>query len=252
MIRRMLLAAVSAALGEVPQNSHAWTYTIWGFDKSPYITRTLLPRLGKRRLLLHRIHREDYDQWMHNHPWSNASFLIVSGGYTEERLVDGEVGVAALAVRPGASAHGAIRPERRSGEPSTHHEDRARDGDALHAGRRREAARLRDDASLCDTRAEWEEAMNDWYMPHVPMDAVSREEERRRQAAQAAFIESLKRTTWEWTLVHNLAIAGALCRAFELGKGVPLGPGRQFRRGPHVLVCIPDPDWVPGCGRSAP
>jgi hypothetical protein len=87
----MLLAAVSAALGEVPQNSHAWTYTIMGFDKSPYLTRTLLPRVRGRRVMLHRIHREDQDRWMHNHPWSTAAFLIVSGGYTEERLVDGSV-----------------------------------------------------------------------------------------------------------------------------------------------------------------
>lgn len=99
MIRRMLLAALSAALAEVPQNSHAWTYTIWGFDKSPYLTRTLLPRIGGRRLMLHRIHREDADHWMHNHPWSRASFLIVSGGYTEERLVDGEV--VQFKLRPG-------------------------------------------------------------------------------------------------------------------------------------------------------
>jgi hypothetical protein len=101
--RRMLLAAASSALGEVPQNSHAWTYTIWGFDKSPYITRTLLPRLGGRRLMLHRIWRADYDKWLHNHPWSRASFLIVSGGYTEERLVDGEV--VRFVLKPGDVNH---------------------------------------------------------------------------------------------------------------------------------------------------
>lgn len=95
----MLLAAFSAALGEVPQNSHAWTYTIWGLDKSPYITRTLLPRIRGRRLMLHRIWRADTDRWLHNHPWATAEFLIVSGGYTEERLVDGRVVTSVL--KPG-------------------------------------------------------------------------------------------------------------------------------------------------------
>ena len=83
----MALAALSAALGEVPNNSHAHTYTIFGLvDKSPYLTRTLLPRLGAHRPVIHRIWRPDADEHMHNHPWAHASFLIVSGGYVEERL----------------------------------------------------------------------------------------------------------------------------------------------------------------------
>lgn len=84
---------------------------------------------------------------------------------------------------------------------------------------------------------------DDWYMPHIPMDAVAREEERRRQAAQAAFIESLKRTTWEWTLVHNVAIAGALTKSFALGRcySDDLWDVEQ-----HGKL------WRPGCGRSAP
>lgn len=83
---RMLLAAVAGALGERAQNQTAWTYTIWGFDGSPYITRTLLPRVFGHRPILHRIWRPDADPWLHNHPWKTASFLIVSGGYVEERL----------------------------------------------------------------------------------------------------------------------------------------------------------------------
>lgn len=85
-LTRATAAAVSAALAEVPQNSHAWTYTIAGFDKSPYITRTLLPRIGGLRVMLHHIHRADADVWLHNHPWQHATFRILSGGYTEERL----------------------------------------------------------------------------------------------------------------------------------------------------------------------
>lgn len=96
---RACLAAAQAALAELPQNSHAWTYTIRGFDQSPYLTRTLLPRAFGRRVVLHRIHREDQDRHMHDHPWSAASFLVVSGGYVEQRL-DGET-LVERALRPG-------------------------------------------------------------------------------------------------------------------------------------------------------
>lgn len=91
----MALSALSAALAEVPRNSHAWTYTIAALDGSPYLTRTLLPRLGRHRVMLHRIHRKDADPWPHNHPWRDARFLVLSGGYTEER--DG----ATRVLRPG-------------------------------------------------------------------------------------------------------------------------------------------------------
>lgn len=91
LAKRMVLAALSAALGETPKNSYAWTYTIWGFDGSPYITRTLFPRIAGHRLMLHRIHRADSDRWLHNHPWATATFRILSGGYTEERLTDAGV-----------------------------------------------------------------------------------------------------------------------------------------------------------------
>jgi hypothetical protein len=84
---RMGLAAISASLGELPKNSTLWTYTITGFDGSPYITRTLMPRIGGRRVMLHRIWRPDVDPHLHNHPWRVASFRILSGGYVEERLV---------------------------------------------------------------------------------------------------------------------------------------------------------------------
>lgn len=83
---RMGLAALEGALGELAENTYAWSYTIVGFDKSRYITRTLLPRIGKRRVILHRIHRPDADAELHDHPWSEATFRVLTGGYTEERL----------------------------------------------------------------------------------------------------------------------------------------------------------------------
>ncbi len=48
--------------------------------------------------MLHKIHRPDTDRWLHNHPWRTATFRILSGGYTEERLVDGRVEVRAYRV----------------------------------------------------------------------------------------------------------------------------------------------------------
>lgn len=93
------LIAISALLAEVPQNHDAWTYTIHGFDGSPYLTRTLFPRVGELRPMLHRIHRPDADRHLHNHPWKTARFRILTGGYVEERLVDGVV--QRLTLRPG-------------------------------------------------------------------------------------------------------------------------------------------------------
>lgn len=73
------------AAAQFPRNETAWTYTILGWDKSPYLTRTLLPRSADSRTLLHRIHRADQDPWPHNHPWRTAKFRCLSGGYTDER-----------------------------------------------------------------------------------------------------------------------------------------------------------------------
>jgi len=81
------LAQFQSALAERPD--YPRTYTIYGFDKSPYITRTLMPRINGERMMLHQIHRPDQDRHLHNHPWATASFYILSGGYIEERLVDG-------------------------------------------------------------------------------------------------------------------------------------------------------------------
>lgn len=89
-LKKMSLAQLrelSAQLALVPENKNAWTYTIRGFDGSPYLTRTLLPRDGNYRPLIHHIHRADYDSHLHNHPWKTARFTVVSGGYTEERMM---------------------------------------------------------------------------------------------------------------------------------------------------------------------
>lgn len=53
-------------------------------------------------------------------------------------------------------------------------------------------------------------------------------------------------------LSASLAIAGALCRAFELGKQwqrtFDLLPGGKYQRAIRVV----DVAWRPGCGRPAP
>ena len=69
-----------------------WAYTITTGD-SKYLTRILLSRLlGLKDLLgigvyIHNFHREDIDQHLHNHPWGWAFSVVLSGSYTEERMV---------------------------------------------------------------------------------------------------------------------------------------------------------------------
>lgn len=87
---RQILGAIAGALAELPRNDHLWSYTIQGFDGSPYIDRTLLPRIRGYRVMLHKLHRGDQDRWLHNHPWRTAKFLIAAGGYVEERIVNGK------------------------------------------------------------------------------------------------------------------------------------------------------------------
>ena len=87
----MALAVIQATTAEMEKNETLFSYIIFGLDQTPYITRTLLPRVGDQRPLLHRIHRPDYDPYHHNHPWKTAQFTILSGGYTEQRLVDGAI-----------------------------------------------------------------------------------------------------------------------------------------------------------------
>jgi len=58
------------------------------FTDEPYLTRVVFPRvplLGFRPLL-HKFHRPDGERTLHNHPWTSALSIILSGSYTEERL----------------------------------------------------------------------------------------------------------------------------------------------------------------------
>ena len=56
-------------------------------DGDPYLTRILLSRLLPIKRLfgigvyLHRFHRPDIDQHLHNHPWRWAASLILNGSY---------------------------------------------------------------------------------------------------------------------------------------------------------------------------
>jgi hypothetical protein len=102
-LRRALLPDafrhISRALAMVHKNDVAYSYTIVGFDRSSYITRTLLPRHCGWRPLIHEIHREDLDDHPHNHPWTEAHFTPLCGSYVEERVVDGRL--VRRCVRPG-------------------------------------------------------------------------------------------------------------------------------------------------------
>lgn len=77
----------------------AMTYLI-GSEADRYITRTLMPRVDDCRMLIHTIHRADRDHNPHDHPWDEAVFLVVDGGYTDERWILNH-GVVRRALRPG-------------------------------------------------------------------------------------------------------------------------------------------------------
>ncbi|MGN6103684.1 MAG: hypothetical protein ACTHU0_01140, partial [Kofleriaceae bacterium] len=76
--------------GYAGEDDKRWAYTI-ETDGDPYLTRVLLPRIRipgvcDFRPMLHRFHRPDVDQHLHNHPWKWAVSLILSGSYVEERF----------------------------------------------------------------------------------------------------------------------------------------------------------------------
>jgi len=83
----VMLGTLSRVFRLLPKNGVVWAYTIRGYDGSAYIDRMILPRVCGIRPIVHGIHRPDTDLWLHNHPWLTARFLIVSGGYVEERAV---------------------------------------------------------------------------------------------------------------------------------------------------------------------
>ena len=58
-----------------------------GTAASVYLGRTNpLPWLGNT-VYLHNFHRGDDDRELHNHPWDEAVSIILSGGYTDQRLI---------------------------------------------------------------------------------------------------------------------------------------------------------------------
>jgi len=79
-----------------------------GNNGEPYLERYALLRLpGGRSLYLHRFLDSDPDRGLHNHPWTRALGLVLSGGYKELRL-NGQAGNGAVAertLRPGAFNH---------------------------------------------------------------------------------------------------------------------------------------------------
>lgn len=83
---RATIRGAVATLGRLPKSSPARAYTIRGIDGSPYLDRVLLPCVLGHRVVLHRIRRADAELWLHDHPWRTARFLILSGGYDEERM----------------------------------------------------------------------------------------------------------------------------------------------------------------------
>lgn len=89
MLKQLLLAGLrtlAAAAARMPKNKLFYGYTI-SVRESPYITRVIFPRVFGRRLMLHRIHREDLDEHGHNHPWKKSYSLILTGGYIERRTL---------------------------------------------------------------------------------------------------------------------------------------------------------------------
>ena len=62
---------------------------ITGERGQPYLERYMIARWGKdgeHTIFLHRFLDSDADQGVHDHPWESKSFIL-TGGYTEERLV---------------------------------------------------------------------------------------------------------------------------------------------------------------------
>jgi hypothetical protein len=75
-----------------PEGSFVHAYTIQT-NGDPYLTRVLFRRMFGKRLMIHYIHRKDNERELHNHPWDKSISLIVTGGYMEERMMDGVKGL---------------------------------------------------------------------------------------------------------------------------------------------------------------
>lgn len=75
---------------------HKLVYT----DGEKYLLRFYLKRNGiLPGLYLHKFFQGDQDRELHDHPWSRSLSFILTGGYDEERLIEGQV--ETRRVRPG-------------------------------------------------------------------------------------------------------------------------------------------------------
>lgn len=64
-----------------------WAYVIEG-GGTPYLTRIMLPwRVFGVRPFLHKFHRPDEDDNLHNHPWKKSLSVILTGSYDETRTL---------------------------------------------------------------------------------------------------------------------------------------------------------------------
>ncbi len=82
------------------------SFMIQSPDGKDYLNRIAIagdlpkePATRKVNVFLHQILMNDLDRHLHNHPWEWSYSLILSGGYTEERLTPG--GTRQRRMRPG-------------------------------------------------------------------------------------------------------------------------------------------------------
>ena len=71
-----------------------------GEHGEPYLERYYLFGLAGWHLYLHRFVDSDPDRGLHDHPWSRAISLVLSGGYDEQRF-DASGAVRCRLIRPG-------------------------------------------------------------------------------------------------------------------------------------------------------
>lgn len=57
-------------------------------ESGPYLERYYLGKFLGITFLLHRFVSSDSEKHLHNHPWNHGGSLILTGGYTEEQVID--------------------------------------------------------------------------------------------------------------------------------------------------------------------
>ena len=83
-IARVVRDGVIAVCEEIAAHSY---FRIFETDGDPYLSRFRLLQIGDVTVQLHKFHRGDRNQELHNHPWRWAVSLILAGGYREERKI---------------------------------------------------------------------------------------------------------------------------------------------------------------------